>query len=90
MSGHHRNDCPYIVVLGTWAIDTKGRTRRPHRPRMPSPDNIHIRVGEVVRNLALAEDLVCLSMSTVLLTAMGDDEFRVREKVAQSQMQVRT
>jgi pseudouridine kinase len=69
----------YVVVIGSAGIDLKGR---PHAPFVWETSNLgRVRnsIGGVARNIA--ENLACLEVPVMLLTALGDDAegLRVRD-----------
>ena len=66
-----RNSDAHLLVIGAASIDTKGRASRPVQIGTSIPGVIRVSVGGVARNVA--ENLVRLGESVVLLSAVGDD-----------------
>lgn len=63
---------PQVVVVGAAGMDTKGRAKQALVPATSTPGDIRISVGGVGRNIA--ENLARLGVSTILLSAVGNDE----------------
>jgi pseudouridine kinase len=61
----------HILVIGAASIDTKGRASQPVQTGTSIPGVIRVSVGGVARNVA--ENLVRLGESVVLLSAVGND-----------------
>jgi len=66
-----RNSDAHLLVIGAASIDTKGRASQPVQTGTSIPGVIRVSVGGVARNVA--ENLVRLGESVVLLSAVGDD-----------------
>lgn len=62
---------PSVVVIGAASLDMKGRPDTPLVPGTSNPGSIRISPGGVGRNVA--ENLARLGVSTMLLSAVGDD-----------------
>ena len=62
---------PSVVVIGAASLDTKGRSHMPLVSGTSNPGSIRISPGGVGRNVA--ENLAQLGVSTLLLSAVGDD-----------------
>jgi pseudouridine kinase len=62
---------PSVVVIGAASLDTKGRSDMPLISGTSNPGSIRISPGGVGRNVA--ENLARLGVSTLLLSAVGDD-----------------
>jgi hypothetical protein len=63
-------DTPHILILGTSAMDTKGRAASPIRPATANPGGIRVRVSGVVRNTA--ENLARLGLPALLRSCSGE------------------
>lgn len=63
-------DAPHILILGTSAIDTKGRAASPIRPATPNPGDIRVSLSGVVRNIA--ENLARLGLPALLRYCSGE------------------
>jgi pseudouridine kinase len=61
----------HILVIGAASIDTKGRADQPFQRGTSTPGAIRVSVGGVGRNVA--ENLVRLGETVVLVSAVGDD-----------------
>jgi pseudouridine kinase len=64
---------PEVVVVGAASIDIKGRPFTKAIPATSNPGDIRLSIGGVARNVA--ENVARLGVSTMLLTAVGDDTF---------------
>ena len=62
---------PSVVVIGAASLDMKGRSDMPLVAGTSNPGSIRISPGGVGRNVA--ENLARLGVSTMLLSAVGDD-----------------
>ncbi len=62
---------PSVVVIGAASLDMKGRSDTPLVAGTSNPGSIRISPGGVGRNVA--ENLARLGVSTMLLSAVGDD-----------------
>jgi pseudouridine kinase len=62
---------PRVVVIGGASLDMKGRPRSALVPGTSNPGYIRLSHGGVARNVA--ENLARLGVSTLLLSAVGDD-----------------
>ena len=62
---------PSVVVIGAASLDMKGRSDTPLVEGTSNPGSIRISPGGVGRNVA--ENLARLGVSTMLLSAVGDD-----------------
>jgi len=62
---------PSVVVIGAASLDMKGRSDTPLVAGTSNPGSIRISPGGVGRNVA--ENLARLGVSTLLLSAVGDD-----------------
>ncbi len=62
---------PRVVVIGGATLDMKGRPKKPLVSGTSNPGYIRVSPGGVARNVA--ENLARLGVSTVLLSAIGDD-----------------
>jgi pseudouridine kinase len=62
---------PRVVVIGGATLDMKGRPKKPLVSGTSNPGYIRVSPGGVARNVA--ENLARLGVSTVLLSAVGDD-----------------
>jgi pseudouridine kinase len=60
---------PYVLVVGSASIDSKGRARVPFIPGSSIPGDVRISVGGVARNVA--DNLARLGVRSVLLSAVG-------------------
>jgi pseudouridine kinase len=65
------SDEGHVLVIGAAGIDVKGRPDEPLQKATSTPGYIRFSLGGVARNIA--ENLARLDISTVLLTAIGDD-----------------
>ncbi len=62
---------PRVVVIGAASLDTKGHPKNPLVSGTSNPGHIRVGPGGVGRNVA--ENLARLGVSTVLLSAIGED-----------------
>ncbi len=62
---------PLVLVIGAASIDLKGKPLKSIKPGTSNPGEVRVTVGGVARNVA--ENLSRLGLSTILLTAVGDD-----------------
>lgn len=62
----------YVVVIGAAGIDSKGRSDMPLTLGTSTPGLVRVSVGGTARNVA--DNLSRLSVDTVLLSAVGDDD----------------
>ncbi|MFN2291141.1 MAG: carbohydrate kinase family protein [Anaerolineae bacterium] len=69
--GLPRDSGAHLLVIGAASIDTKGRASQPVQSGTSIPGVIRVSVGGVARNVA--ENLVRLGESVVLLSAVGED-----------------
>jgi pseudouridine kinase len=79
---------PRVLVVGTMAVDAKGRPSGVLVPGTSVPGVVHLGIGGVGRNIA--ENLAHMGVQTTLVSATGADQFGriLLEKTAESGVDV--
>ncbi|HPZ09126.1 MAG TPA: carbohydrate kinase family protein [Candidatus Eremiobacteraeota bacterium] len=68
-----KKDKNNVIIIGGSNVDIKGRPKGILIPHTSNPGTIEMSVGGVARNIA--ENLGRLKINTILLTAIGEDEY---------------